>query len=54
MRMRNENKVYRRGIDGQLLVNENILTLLHAAVDDTLFVTDLDKCAAAGDLMCCT
>ena len=49
-----EHKVEHGGVNGQLLIYKNILTLLHTAVNDALFVTDFNQRAASCYLVCRT
>ena len=49
--MGQQNKVNLGRIDRDILVFKDILTLLHAAVDEAVFAADLDHRAAAGDFM---
>ena len=51
MRVRYQRKVKHRCGYRQLLIFKQILALLHTAVDNTFFVADFEKSAAAGDLM---
>ena len=51
MRVRHQCKVKHRCRDRQLLIFKKVLALLHTAVDNTFFVADFEKSAAAGDLM---
>ena len=51
VRVRHQRKVKHRCRDRQLLIFKKVLALLHTAVDNTFFVADFEKSAAAGDLM---
>ena len=51
VRVGQQDEINAAGADGQLLVHENVLALLHAAVDQTALVADLDESAAACDFM---
>ena len=51
MRVRYQRKVKHRCRDRQLLIFKKVLALLHAAVDNTFFVADFEKSAAACDLV---
>ena len=47
MRMGHERKVEHRRRDWQLLIFKNVLALLHAAVNNALFIPDLEQSAAS-------
>ena len=47
VRVGHKRKIQTGGLDRQLLIDEKILALLHAAVDDALFVADFYERAAA-------
>ena len=51
VRVGQQDEINAAGADGQLLVHENVLALLHAAVDTAALVADLDESAAAGDFV---
>ena len=51
MRMGQQDKINVSGVYRQLLIDKNVLSLLHAAVHKALFIPGLNKRAAACNLM---
>ena len=54
MGVREQNEVDLRGVYGDLLIDEHVFSLLHAAIDEIVLPGDLQKRAAAGDFMRCS